>query len=99
MLEMIVIVVALVTLVRGKFSLGYHRVLSGWRARVCGGILLLHLVFVGVGIVLSGMGVIDSTLLMGISIVSLVSVILGSAVMGNVLYKGQVAASGVSALS
>ena len=99
MLEMVVIVIALGTLVRGKFSLGYHRVLSGWRARVCGGILLLHLVFVGAGIVLSGMGVIDQTLLLGVSIVSLVSVILGSAVVGNVLYKGQVAEYSVSAVS
>lgn len=90
MLEIVVIIYGLVTLIRGKFSLTGQRTLLGWRARVCGGILLAHLLiaFTG-GILLAMTGNATTGAAFGVSIASLITVMIVAHVVGSRLYKGQ----------
>lgn len=93
MLEIIVIIYGIVTIVRGRFSLTGGRELLGWRARLCGGILLTHLVIsFCCGIVIGILGKADNMLLIfGTSILSLITVIVVSQITGGALFKGQLA--------
>jgi hypothetical protein len=92
MLEIIIIIYAIITLVRGKFSLSGKRELLGWRARVCGGILLLHLPisFAG-GVILALTGNAESGWVFGMGFASLITVIIIAQITASILYKGQLA--------
>ncbi len=97
MLEIAILVYAVIVLIRGKFSLSSGREITGWRARLCGGILLGHLpltfilgMLMGIlGIMKGGDG--EMGMALGLGFGSLVLVVVIALVTGNALYKGQVA--------
>jgi len=95
MLEIFVIIYGLVAMVRGKFSLGGDKVLTGWRARVTAGVLLCYLPAAFLtGIILALIGRLDlveggSAILF--TIAWLVLTIIVTLIVGNMLYRGQVA--------
>lgn len=90
MIEIIAIVMGLVTVIRGKFKLNKDKILYGWRARVCGGVLLCHIPIMVVGCVLLGAtGSLDEFTPLILSFCSLATVITFSFVLGFSLYRGQ----------
>lgn len=95
MLEIFVIVYGLIAMVRGKFSLGGNKILFGWRARVTAGVLLSYLplaFFSGLMIGIVAPHLIESVGAgIGISIFWLLTIGLITLVVGNVLFKGQMA--------
>ncbi|HEX5791254.1 MAG TPA: hypothetical protein VFY13_08865 [Luteolibacter sp.] len=92
MLEIIVIIFAIVTLIRGKFSLSKGRELLGWRARLCGCILLTHLgISFVAGVILGLTGNASPGLMLAIGFCSLITVVIVAMSIGSALYKGQMA--------
>ena len=100
MLDIVVLVIAVIALISGKFQLGKSRVLRGWRARICGGMLLLHFAITfTIGL---AMGMTDSFTEIAAIIVSITSMVLvigASYVVGSMLYKAQQAESAMTAVT
>ena len=90
MIEIIAITMGLIALVRGKFTLKKDKVLIGWRARLCGCLLLCHVPIVAVaGIVLNATNNLEQTTALTASLASLATVIVSAYVLGFSLYRGQ----------
>jgi len=95
MLEIFVIVYGLIAMVRGKFSLGGDKVLFGWRARVTAGVMLCYLPLAFLtGVVLAVIDRLDlieggGTIMFTIAWLLVIIVI--TLLVGNMLYKGQLA--------